>query len=435
MRRGHPLNRLVLSPPERERLQSWSRRRKTAQALALRARIILQAAKGLSNTDVADELGISMQMVGKWRRRFLERRLDGLADIPRPGQPRTITDADVERVVRKTLEQTPENATHWSTRSMAAATRMTQSAIVRIWHAFGLQPHRSKTFKISPDPLLVEKVRDIAGLYLNPPDRAMVLCVDEKSQIQALDRTQPILPLRPGVPERRTHDYKRHGTTTLFAALNVKTGEVIGKCHRRHRAIEFRKFLGTIDESVPRDLDVHLILDNYGTHKTPSIQRWLLKHPRFHLHFTPVGASWLNLVEAWFSVLTEREIRRGTHRSTRALEDTIRRYLDANNDDPKPFVWTKTADEILRRIATECHDLVPHLVRGFGPHERLRVRIVRLEVPLDGAFELTSTPMSPTTDLSLGQDRKLQQSLALGRTQPQASPFPSSFERDLQGIR
>jgi transposase len=354
MRQGRVLKPFVLSPWERQRLQQWSRRRKTAQALALRARIILCSATGITNTDVAQELGVSVQTVGKWRRRFIAHRLDGLSDAPRPGQPRKITDSDVERVVRMTLEEKPGDATHWSTRSLAAATGLTQNAILRIWHAFGLQPHRVETFKISPDPLLVEKVRDIVGLYLNPPDRAMVLCVDEKSQIQALDRTQPILPLRPGQPERQTHDYKRHGTTTLFAALNAKTGEVIGECHRRHRAIEFRKFLNTIDQSVPRDLDVHLILDNYGTHKTPSIHRWLLRHPRFHLHFTPVGGSWLNLVECWFSALTNKQIRRGTHRSTLALERAIRDYLGAVNADPRPFVWSKTADEILRKIATFC---------------------------------------------------------------------------------
>lgn len=351
MRIGRPLARLILSPSERERLQEWSRRGKTAQALAIRARIILQASEGLDNTEVAEELRVSAQMVGKWRRRFIERRLDGLADLPRPGQPRRITDRDVERVVSKTLEETPSDSTHWSIRSMAKATGLTPNAVFRIWHAFGLQPHRTSTFKMSPDPLLVEKVRDIAGLYLNPPDRAMVLSVDEKSQIQALDRTQPILPLRPGLPERRTHDYERHGTTTLFAALNTRTGEVIGECHRRHRAIEFKKFLNTIDDSVPEDLDVHLILDNYGTHKTPSIKRWLLRRPRFHLHFTPVGGSWLNLVESWFSVLTRKQIRRGTHRSTRALETAIQEYLDQTNTNPVPFVWTKSADDILQSIA------------------------------------------------------------------------------------
>lgn len=354
MRRGRHLPVLKLSPYERERLEEYVRRRKTSQGLARRARIILLCAKGASNTEVGFELGITKQIVGKWRSRFLEKRLDGLMDEPRPGVPRRITDAQVEEAVRMTLGERPRDATHWSTRSMAKATGLSQTTIVRIWHAFGLQPHRSETFKISPDPLFVEKVRDIAGLYLNPPDRALVLCVDEKSQIQALDRTQPLLPLRPGQVERRSHDYKRHGTTTLFAALNAKTGEVIGECHRRHRAIEFRKFLNKVDASVPADLDVHLILDNYGTHKTPSIHRWLLRHPRFHLHFTPVSASWLNLVERWFASLTEKQIRRGNHHSTRELEQAIRRYLDIANEEPKPFVWTKSADQILASVRRFC---------------------------------------------------------------------------------
>ena len=354
MQRGRKLTKFTLSPFERERLQSWARRRKTAQALALRAQIILRCAAGKTNTEVAEYFHVTKQTVGKWRSRFLEKRLDGLLDDPRPGAPRRITDADVERVVTMTLEATPRDATHWSTRSMAEASGMSQTAIVRIWHAFGLQPHRTETFKISPDPLFVEKVRDIVGLYLNPPDRAVVLCVDEKSQIQALDRTQPLLPLRPGQVERRTHDYKRHGTTSLFAALNAKTGQVIGECHRRHRAIEFRKFLVRIDESVPEDLDVHITLDNYGTHKTAAIHRWLLRHPRVQLHFTPVGASWLNLVERWFAALTEKQIKRGSHRSTRALEDAIKSYLEVTNENPKPFVWTKSADEILDRVARLC---------------------------------------------------------------------------------
>lgn len=354
MRRGRRLPELRLSPFERQRLEEWTRRRTTAQGLARRSRMVLLCAAGLSNTAVAAKLGMTKQIVGKWRSRFLDRRLDGLVDAPRPGVPRRITDRDVERVVRMTLEAKPRDATHWSTRSMAKATGMSQTAIVRIWHAFGLKPHRSETFKISPDPLFVEKVRDIVGLYLNPPDRALVLCVDEKSQIQALDRTQPLLPLRPGQVERRTHDYKRHGTTTLFAALNTKSGEVIGECHRRHRAIEFRKFLDTIDRSVPPDLEVHLILDNYGTHKTPAIHRWLVRHPRFHLHFTPVGASWLNLVERWFATFTEKQLRRGSHHSTRELECAIYGYLDITNEEPKPFVWVKTADQILETVARFC---------------------------------------------------------------------------------
>jgi transposase len=303
---------------------------------------------------VAEELGVTRQMVGKWRQRFVDRRLDGLLDEPRPGAPRRLSDADVERVITKTLESTPRGATHWSTRSMAQATGMSQSAISRMWRAFALQPHRSETFKLSKDPLFIEKVRDVVGLYLHPPDKAMVLCVDEKSQIQALDRSQPLLPLRPGQAERRTHDYTRHGTTSLFAALDLATGRVIGQFHRRHRAIEFRKFLIRIDDAVPESLDVHIVLDNYATHKTPAIQRWLARHPRFHLHFTPTGASWLNLVERWFAELTQKQLRRGVHRSPRELEKAIREFLEVSNEDPKPFVWTKSADEILESVAAFC---------------------------------------------------------------------------------
>lgn len=354
MKTGRPLPRLIVSPSERARLEAWARRRKTAQALALRSRIVLGCAEGLSNTEVARKLGVTKQTVGKWRSRFVKERLDGLSDEPRPGAPRKITDEQVERVVTRTLESRPAHATHWSTRSMAQATGLSQTAISRIWRAFSLQPHRVETFKLSADPLFVEKVRDIVGLYLNPPDRALVLCVDEKSQIQALDRTQPIFPLLPGQAERRTHDYKRHGTTSLFAALNVKAGTVIGECYPRHRAAEFRKFLKLIDANVPKELDVHLILDNYATHKTPAIHRWLVRHPRFHLHFTPTGASWINLVERWFGKLTDQKIRRGTHRSTRELIDAIKDYLDHTNDAPKPFVWTKSADEILASVARFC---------------------------------------------------------------------------------
>jgi len=345
---------LTLSPGEREALERWSRRPKTAQALAQRARIVLACAARMTNADVSAQVRVTRQTVGRWRTRFLKKRLDGLLDEPRPGAPRKITDAHVERVITMTLESTPQEATHWSTRSMAKTCGLSQTAVSRIWRAFALQPHRSETFKLSKDPLFIEKVRDIVGLYLNPPDKALVLCADEKSQVQALDRTQPLLPMRPGQAERRTHDYVRHGTTSLFAALDVKSGKVIGECHRRHRAREFRKFLGTIDASVPARLDVHLILDNYGTHKTPSIRRWLVRHPRFHLHFTPTSASWMNLVERWFGLLTERQIRRGTHRSTRELEGAIMAYLNSNNKHPKPFVWTKTADEIFASIARFC---------------------------------------------------------------------------------
>jgi transposase len=308
----------------------------------------------MSNNEVAELFGVSKPMVGKWRARFLESGVDGLLDEPRPGAPRTISDEDVERVLTLTLETTPEDATHWSTRSMAKVSGVSQSGVSRVWRAFALQPHRFETFKLSKDPQFIEKVRDVVGLYLNPPDHALVLCVDEKSQIQALDRTQPILPMRPGQIERRTHDYTRYGTTSLFAALVVKTGEVIGECHRRHRSVEFRKFLNSINASVPEELDVHLILDNYGTHKTQLIHSWLARHPRFHVHFTPTGASWLNLVERFFSALTEKQIRRGAHRSTRELETAIYRYIEHGNRDPKPFIWTKSADEILATIARFC---------------------------------------------------------------------------------
>ncbi len=354
MRTGRPIPPLTITEEEREVLERWARRPTTAQALAQRARVILACATGKTNTRVAREQRLAKQTVGKWRARFLRIRLDGLLDEPRPGAVRKISDADVERVVTWTLESKPPDATHWSTRSMAARCGLSQSAVSRIWRAFGLQPHRTETFKLSKDPLFVEKVRDIVGLYLNPPDRALVLCVDEKSQIQALDRTQPLLPMRPGQVERRTHDYVRHGTTSLFAALNVKSGKIIGQCHRRHRAVEFRKFLDAIDAAVPADLDVHLILDNYATHKTPRIQRWFAKRPRYHLHFTPTSASWLNLVERWFALLTDKQLRRGAHADTRALERAITEYIALTNQSSKPFVWTKTADEILAAIARFC---------------------------------------------------------------------------------
>lgn len=351
---GRPLAVLELSEASRAMLERWTRRQKSANALAMRARIILASAQGHSNTDIARRLGLSKPTVGKWRARYLAQGVDGLLDEPRPGTPRTIGDEEVDRVITLTLETTPEDATHWSTREMARRTGMSQSTVSRIWRAFMLKPHLSESFKISKDPLFIEKVRDIVGLYLNPPDRALVLAVDEKSQIQALDRTQPLLPMRAGQVERRTHDYIRHGTTTLFAALDVRTGHVIGEVHRRHRAREFLQFLKCIDANVPRDLELHLILDNYGTHKTPMIKRWLLRHPRFHLHFTPTGSSWINLVESWFSVFTRKRLKRSAHRSTRSLEQTIRQYLDSNNANPNPFVWTKTADEILEKLGMFC---------------------------------------------------------------------------------
>ncbi len=351
---GRPLEPLVLTPDDRGILERWTGRRKTAQALALRARIVLLAGGGMTNGQVAEALGVTRATVGKWRARFLRSGVDGLLDEPRPGAPRSITDEEVERVVTLTLGEKPRDATHWSTRSLARRTGLSQSAVSRIWRAFALQPHRSETFKLSSDPLFIEKVRDIVGLYLNPPDRALVLCVDEKSQIQALDRSQPLLPMRPGQVERRTHDYVRHGTTSLFAALNAKTGEVLAQCHKRHRSVEFRTFLDAIDRAVPQELDVHLILDNYQTHKTQLIRNWLAKRPRFHLHFTPTSASWLNMVERWFAALTEKQIRRGVHRSTRELEHAIERFVAVTNQDPKPFVWTKTADQILDSIRRFC---------------------------------------------------------------------------------
>jgi transposase len=346
---------ISLSAPDRATLEGWSRRRKTAQALAMRARIVLACAEpGTTNGAVAQTLGVSRPTVATWRKRFAERGPDGLLDEPRPGAPRRITDEQVERAVVTTLQSTPSDATHWSTRSLAKAVGLSQSAVVRIWHAFALQPHRSETFKLSRDPLFVDKVRDIVGLYMNPPDRAMVLCVDEKPQIQAIERTAPVLPMRPGQVERQTHDYIRHGTTDLFAALDLKTGSVIGRCRKRHRAVEFRAFLDQIDRSVPSELDVHIVLDNAATHKAPPIQRWLARRPRYHLHFTPTSGSWLNLVEAWFALLSARQLRRGVFRSTRSLEQTIRRYITATNDNPKPFIWTKSAEDILASIQRFC---------------------------------------------------------------------------------
>jgi len=345
---------IELSEAERAQLESWSRRWTTAHALALRSRIVLLVADGLRTGQVAERLDVHRNTVAKWRRRFAAERLDGLVDEPRPGRPRTVTDAHVDAVITRTLESTPRDATHWSTRSMAAEVGLTQSAVHRIWKAFGLQPHRAETFKLSRDPQFVAKVRDIVGLYVNPPERAVVLCVDEKSQIQALDRAQPILPMQPGLPERATHDYKRHGTSSLYAALDVGSGKVIGKLHGRHRAIEFKRFLATLDREVPAELDVHVILDNSSTHKTPAIQKWLTAHPRFVLHFTPTSSSWLNLVERWFAELTTKKLRRGAHRSVGQLNADIRAWIETWNEDPKPFVWTKTADQILDSIARYC---------------------------------------------------------------------------------
>jgi transposase len=355
MRTGRPKKAVTLTEDQRQKLTEWARRPKTAQRTALRASIVLKSASGMSNQDVARRLRISAATVGKWRGRFVESGLEGLTDEPRPGAPRSVSDARVEEVVSRTLESTPANATHWSTRTMAQATKLSRATIHRIWQAFGLQPHRTQSFKLSADPYLVEKVRDIVGLYLNPPDRAMVLCIDEKSQTQALDRTRPILPLRPGLPERQTHDYIRHGTTSLFAALDIRTGEVIGTCHRRHRHQEFLKFMELVDSQLPPDVqEVHLVMDNYGTHKTPKVKRWFQRHPRYHLHFTPTSGSWINQAERFFAEITEKRIRRGSFESVRSLEQAIRDYLQQHNQDPKPFVWVATADDTLGKIKRFC---------------------------------------------------------------------------------
>jgi transposase len=345
---------IELSEAERTALEMLSRRRRTAQGLARRAEIVLSAAAGLQNKQIAAQLRLDPTTVGKWRRRFAEHRLDGLYDEPRPGAPRRIGDEAVAETIRRTLEETPTNATHWSLRGMAAATGYAPSTIHRIWKAFGLQPHRVESFKLSSDPLFVDKVRDIVGLYMAPPDRALVLCVDEKSQIQALDRTQPLLPMRPGQPERRSHDYTRHGTLSLFAALDVATGKVIGRCYPRHRSREFLKFLRAVDAEVPRDLDVHLAMDNYATHKTQAIRSWLAKRPHWHAHLTPTSASWINQVERFFAELTKKQIRRGVHRSTAELATAIHGYIETANSDPKPFRWTRPADDILASIQRFC---------------------------------------------------------------------------------
>jgi transposase len=351
---GRRLAVLVLSDAERSELRSLAGRRNTAQALALRARIVLRCATGLENQQVATDLRIDKTTVGKWRRRFVEHRMDGLRDEPRSGTPRTIEDARIEAVIVRTLESVPPDATHWSSRGMARACGLSVSSVQRIWRAFGLQPHRLETFKLSTDPDFVAKVRDVVGLYVSPPARAIVLCVDEKSQIQALDRSQPMLPMRPGQPARRSHDYKRHGTTSLFAALDIATGRVIGKCYPRHRAIEFRKFLDEVETAVPAGLDVHLVIDNYATHKAPLIRSWFARRPRWHVHLTPTSSSWLNQVERFFALLTDRQIRRGVHRSVAALKTAITTFIERHNADPRPFRWTKSADDILASIERFC---------------------------------------------------------------------------------
>lgn len=351
-RTGRPKAELTVTDQERQTLQRWARRPKSAQQLALRSKIVLACAEGKDNKTVAAGLAVHQVTVGKWRSRFIAGRLEGLTDEGRPGRPRTVTDEKVEEVIVKTLEQPPaNNDSHWSTRSMAKATGMSQTAVSRIWRAFELKPHREQTWKLSADPQFIEKVRDVVGLYMNPPEHALVLCADEKSQIQALNRTAPCLPVLPATPARRSHDYVRNGTTSLFAALDMATGKVISSVHRRHRHQEFLKFLKKIDAEVPAGLEVHLICDNYGTHKTPEIKKWLLRHPRFELHFTPTSSSWLNVVERWFAELTNRKLRRSAHNSVNELEADIQAWIEAWNDDPKPFVWTKTADEILENLA------------------------------------------------------------------------------------
>ncbi len=354
MSRGRPLVPLSLSPTEREELVSITRSRSMPQALAMRARIVLLSADGHGNTDIAGRLGLSNPTVGIWRRRYLTQRLPGLYDEPRPGGPRSIRDEEIAALLRKTLKTKPKDGTHWTCRSIAAETKLSKSTVQRVWKAFGLQPHRQKHFKISTDPFFVEKVRDIVGLYLNPPDHAIVLCVDEKSQIQALDRTQPLLPLGLGYVEGVTHDYVRHGTTTLFAALNVASGRVLTQTKRRHRHQEFLQFLRHIEASVPKKLDVHLIVDNYATHKHATVRRWLAARPRFHVHYTPTYSSWLNQVEIWFNIITQRAIRRGTFRSVRDLVEKIDRFVREYNRRCRPFVWTATPDSILEKLERLC---------------------------------------------------------------------------------
>lgn len=358
-RAGRPKAGLVLTGAERAELTRWARRAKTAQFLALRAKIVLRCAEGGTNKQVAAELGIAQATVNRWRARFVEDRLDGLADEPRPGRPPSVLLDRVEDIVVATLESTPKNDTHWSRASMAEHSGLSKSTIGRIWKKFDLKPHLQDSFKLSTDPQFVEKVVDVVGLYHNPPERAVVLCVDEKSQVQALDRSQPVLPMMPGMPERRTHDYLRHGITSLFAAFNITDGTVISALHRRHRATEFKKFLITIDKAVPAELDVHLVCDNYATHKTDEIRKWLARHPRFHVHFTPTGSSWMNQVERWFGLLTDKLIRRSVHTSIQALERDIRAWIQTWNENPKPFTWTKSADEILNSLADYLQKINP----------------------------------------------------------------------------
>ncbi len=369
--RGRPKKReLKVDSAQRSQLEKLARQSRTTRSLAFRARIILECAAGNTNAAVATRLHTTGFTVGLWRNRFIAEGVTGLGDEPRPGAPREIGDEKIEQVVRLTLEKTPQGATHWSSRMLAARTGLSQSTISRIWRAFGLKPHRSEGFQLSNDPLLVDKVRDIVGLYLDPPHHALVLCVDEKSQIQALSRSQPVLPMRMGQLERRTHDYQRHGVTSLFAALDVATGQVLGKCYRRHRSVEFLDFLRQVDAAVPTELEVHLVLDNYGTHKTARVRKWLQKRPHYHLHFTPTHASWLNQVERWFALLTERQIKRGSHRSVQELEQAIREFITVHNQQPKPFRWTKSANQILASIARfAASTLAAHRPKAYARNQ------------------------------------------------------------------
>lgn len=362
-RMGRPPCPVEPTEEDLETLERWSKGRTVSQQLVTRARIILLCAEGKPTGEVAAEVGVVPSTVSKWRKRFSLLGVAGLTDLTRPKTSRKLPDEKVEEIIRTTIETTPPGQTHWSTRQMAKKAGVCQSSVSRVWRAFGLKPHRVKTFRLSTDDFFVEKVRDVVGLYMSPPDNALVLCVDEKSQIQALERGQPVIPMLMGHPKQRTPQYLRHGTTTLFAALNVATGEVLGECHSRHRAVEFRKFLNTIDKSVPKDLEVHIILDNYSTHSAPVIKHWLAKHPRFQFHFTPTYSSWLNQVERWFGLLTERALRQGVHRSTRELKQAIMEYLDAHNEDPKPFIWHKTADQIIASVARHCQ----RVLDVFGP--------------------------------------------------------------------
>jgi transposase len=362
---GRPIAPLMLSLEERAYLERQVRRHRIARSLSERCRMILRCAQGIPSKAVGAELGVHEHTVGKWRRRFLKDRVEGLLDDVRPGRPRTINDDQIAAVIERTLRSMPADATHWSIRSMAAATGYSHTTIRRIWRAFGLQPHRSESFKLSSDPLFVDKVRDIVGLYLSPPNRALVLSLDEKSQIQALDREQPVLPMMPGMPERRTHSYVRHGTTSLFAALDVASGFVIGKCYKRHRAAEFLDFLKQIDSCVPQELDIHIIMDNYATHKTATIRTWLARRPHYHVHFTPTSASWINQVERWFAELTRKQLRRGVHTSTKQLQTDIRAFIERHNEHPKPYKWTKSADDILSSVKRFCQRAEQSLCSGL----------------------------------------------------------------------